>query len=132
MVPPDHYSGEPLTIQKQVFSSADHLAVDDVVIVTQFGVFERRDVCKRGYRFDQSTVSQEGLAQGATYGSIPIEYVFTIFYILISVDRNANNFQRTITNVDEYKLAIEATGRTTKDIQEQRSSYPPFDIHDSK
>ena len=49
---------------------------------------------------------------------------FTIFYILISFDRNASNFQRTITNVDKHKIALEAIERTTKNIRKRRSSYP--------
>jgi len=43
-----------------------------------------------------------------------------------NVDRNADNRQRTAANVNEHKVALEATGRTTKYIQEHRSSSPPF------
>jgi hypothetical protein len=66
----------------------------------------------------------------------PIKYAFTTFYILISVDRkfdrNTGNHRRTIVNVDERGTALEATGRTTKNIQKRRSSSPPSDIHHSK
>jgi len=70
--------------------------------------------------------------QVATEGSVPIEYAFTTFYILIGVDRkidrNAENHQRTILNIDERETTLKAIERTTKNIQKQRSPYPPFGI----
>jgi hypothetical protein len=63
---------------------------------------------------------------------VPIEYAFTTFYILIGVDRkidrNAENHQRTILNIDERETTLKATERTMKKIQKQRSPYPPFGI----
>ena len=55
---------------------------------------------------------------------------YTIFYILLSVDRkfdrNAENHSRTIANIDQHETAWKATGRTTKNTQERSSSYPPL------
>jgi hypothetical protein len=44
------------------------------------------------------------------------------------VDRNADNHQRTITNIDERETALQGTGGIPRNIREQRSSYPPFGI----
>ena len=43
-----------------------------------------------------------------------------------NLDRNADNFQRTITNVNEREASLEATGGIPTNSHEQRSSYPPF------
>jgi len=42
------------------------------------------------------------------------------------VDRNAENHQRTTTNINEHEASLEAKGGIPTNSHEQRSSYPPF------
>ena len=42
------------------------------------------------------------------------------------VDKNADNRQRTTTNIKEREASLEATGGIPRNIHEQRSSSPPF------
>jgi hypothetical protein len=45
------------------------------------------------------------------------------------LDRNADNYKRTITNIDEHEVPLQATGGILRNTSEQGSSYPPFETH---